>query len=57
MALDGAYDPEAYANNTYKYDYWQYVALEGALDRFLDWCADSPDCALGTAIQWLPTTH
>jgi pimeloyl-ACP methyl ester carboxylesterase len=47
MALDGAYDPEAYANNTYKYDYWQYVALEGALDRFLDWCAGSPDCAFG----------
>lgn len=47
MALDGAYDPEAYANNPYKYDYGQYVALEGALDRFLDWCADSPDCAFG----------
>ncbi|MCA1697086.1 MAG: alpha/beta hydrolase, partial [Actinobacteria bacterium] len=47
MSLDGAYDPEAYANNTYKYDYWQYVALEEALGRFLDWCADSPDCAFG----------
>jgi pimeloyl-ACP methyl ester carboxylesterase len=39
MTLDGAYDPEAYANNPYKYDYWQYVAVEGALCRFLDWCA------------------
>jgi pimeloyl-ACP methyl ester carboxylesterase len=47
MALDGAYDPEAYANNPYKYDYGQYVALEGALNRFLDWCADSPDCRFG----------
>lgn len=47
MALDGAYDPEAYANNPYKYDYGQYVALEGALHRFLGWCADSPDCPFG----------
>jgi len=47
MALDGAYDPEAYANNPYKYDYWQYVAVEGALYRFLDWCAYSPDCPFG----------
>jgi pimeloyl-ACP methyl ester carboxylesterase len=47
MALDGAYDPEAYTNNPYKYDYWQYVALEGALHRFLDWCAGSPDCSFG----------
>jgi pimeloyl-ACP methyl ester carboxylesterase len=47
MSLDGAYDPEAYANNTYKYDYWQYVALEEALNRFLVWCSDSPDCAFG----------
>lgn len=47
MALDGAYDPEAYASNPYKYDYWQYVAVEGALHRFLDWCADSPDCPFG----------
>ena len=47
MALDGAYDPEAYANNPYKYDYGQYVALEEALDRFLGWCAHSPDCPFG----------
>jgi pimeloyl-ACP methyl ester carboxylesterase len=47
MALDGAYDPEAYANNPYKYDYSQYVGLEGALHRFLDWCAGSPDCPFG----------
>jgi pimeloyl-ACP methyl ester carboxylesterase len=47
MALDGAYDPQAYANNPYNYDYWQYVALEGALRRFLDWCAHSPDCRFG----------
>jgi pimeloyl-ACP methyl ester carboxylesterase len=47
MALDGAYDPEAYANNPYTYDYKQYVALEGALRRFLDWCADSRDCRFG----------
>jgi pimeloyl-ACP methyl ester carboxylesterase len=47
MALDGAYDPEAYANNPYKYDYGQYVALEGGLHRFLDWCAGSTDCPFG----------
>ncbi|MGI8648145.1 MAG: alpha/beta hydrolase [Acidimicrobiales bacterium] len=47
MALDGAYDPEAYANNPYKYDYGQYVALEGALRRFLHWCADSSGCPFG----------
>jgi hypothetical protein len=47
MALDGTYDPEAYANNPYKYDYGQYIALERALDRFLGWCADSPDCPFG----------
>jgi pimeloyl-ACP methyl ester carboxylesterase len=47
MALDGAYDPEEYANDPYTYDYWQYVALEGALRRFLDWCANSPGCPFG----------
>jgi pimeloyl-ACP methyl ester carboxylesterase len=47
MALDGAYPPDAYANNPYKYDYSQYVALEEALQRFLDWCAHSPDCPFG----------
>ena len=47
MALDGAYNPEAYANDPYQYDYGQYVALEGALRRFLDWCAHSPDCRFG----------
>jgi pimeloyl-ACP methyl ester carboxylesterase len=47
MALDGAYDPEAYANNAYQYDYRQYVALEEALHHFLDWCAHSPDCPFG----------
>ena len=47
MALDGAYDPEAYANHPYKYDYGQYVALEGALRRFFGWCARSPDCPFG----------
>ena len=47
MALDGAYDPDAYANDPYKYDYRQYVALEGALDRFFDWCAHSRNCSFG----------
>jgi pimeloyl-ACP methyl ester carboxylesterase len=47
MALDGAYDPEAYANNPYEYDYGQYVALEGALHRFLDWCTGSSECPFG----------
>jgi pimeloyl-ACP methyl ester carboxylesterase len=50
MTLDGAYDPEAYANNPYKYDYGQYVALERSLDRFLHWCAgDGRKCGFGAS--------
>lgn len=40
LVLDGAYNPETYANDPYTYDYAQYVELEGALNRFLGWCAD-----------------
>jgi pimeloyl-ACP methyl ester carboxylesterase len=47
MALDGAYDPDTYANNPYQYDYSQYVALEESLHRFLDWCTHSPTCPFG----------
>jgi hypothetical protein len=39
LALDGAYDPNRYANDPYGYDRGQYVAVEGALNRFLAWCA------------------
>ncbi|MDI2125986.1 alpha/beta fold hydrolase [Yinghuangia seranimata] len=41
MALDGAYDPVAYADRPYSYDLPQYLALDGAFGRFLDWCADA----------------
>ncbi|WP_370945135.1 alpha/beta hydrolase [Amycolatopsis sp. cg5] len=47
MALDGAYDPEAYANRPYTYDFWQYVEIEGALNRMLDWCARDASCPFG----------
>jgi hypothetical protein len=48
VSLDGAYDPQAYANNPYYYDYGQYLALERALERFLDWCRqDQRKCEFG----------
>ena len=39
LVLDGAYDPAAYRDRPYDYDRGQYVALEGALSRFLRWCS------------------
>ncbi|WP_405506518.1 alpha/beta hydrolase [Streptomyces purpurascens] len=48
LALDGAYDPEHYANQPYAYDRPQYLALDGAMSRFLDWCkADQATCGFG----------
>lgn len=48
MALDGAYDPNAYANDPYRYDRGQYLAVDAALGRFLDWCERTPDdCSFG----------
>lgn len=48
MALDGAYDPAAYADRPYAFDLAQFVALDSAVDRFLDWCAGTPaQCAFG----------
>ncbi|MBR8640582.1 alpha/beta fold hydrolase [Streptomyces tuirus] len=48
MALDGGYDPNAYANDPYRYDRGQYVAVDAALGRFFDWCERAPDsCAFG----------
>ena len=48
LALDGAYDPEKYANQPYAYDRLQYLALDGAMSRFLDWCtADRASCGFG----------
>ncbi|MFI1723473.1 alpha/beta hydrolase [Streptomyces sp. NPDC020489] len=48
LALDGAYDPERYANKPYAYDRTQYLALDGAMGRFLDWCAaDQATCGFG----------
>jgi pimeloyl-ACP methyl ester carboxylesterase len=47
-ALDGAYDPEAYANRPYDYDRGQHAALDAALQRFFAWCADTPErCRFG----------
>ncbi|WP_436789507.1 alpha/beta fold hydrolase [Yinghuangia sp. YIM S10712] len=48
MALDGAYDPEAYASRPYAFDLPQFLALDGAVNRLLDWCAATPDqCSFG----------
>ncbi|GAP50158.1 alpha/beta hydrolase [Streptomyces azureus] len=48
LALDGGYDPEHYANRPYAYDRPQYLALDGAMSRFLDWCkADQDTCGFG----------
>ncbi|MGY5123642.1 alpha/beta fold hydrolase [Streptomyces nigrescens] len=48
MALDGAYDPVLYADQPYTYDREQYLALDAAMGRFLDWCAQAPTaCTFG----------
>ncbi|WP_344660180.1 alpha/beta hydrolase [Catenulispora subtropica] len=48
MALDGAYDPKHYADQPYAYDEPQYVALDAAMDDFLDWCAQNQtQCGFG----------
>ncbi|GAA2844530.1 alpha/beta hydrolase [Crossiella cryophila] len=48
LALDGGYDPESYANDPYRYDLGQFRATEAAFNRFLDWCAKTPDkCKFG----------
>ncbi|HWO62416.1 MAG TPA: alpha/beta hydrolase [Umezawaea sp.] len=48
LALDGAYNPETYANRPYEYDLGQFVAVESALTRLLDWCSRTPaECAFG----------
>ncbi|MER6203451.1 alpha/beta hydrolase [Streptomyces sp. NPDC001586] len=48
MVLDGAYDPRRYADMPYAYDAAQFVALDAAVGRFLDWCAHNPAaCGFG----------
>jgi pimeloyl-ACP methyl ester carboxylesterase len=48
LTLDGAYDPRKYRNRPYSYDRDQYLALDGAMSRFLDWCkADQATCGFG----------
>ncbi|MFF7244858.1 alpha/beta hydrolase [Embleya sp. NPDC008237] len=48
MVLDGAYDPVHYASRPYEYDRPQYLALDGAMGRFLDWCGSDPaGCGFG----------
>lgn len=46
LALDGAHDPDAYANRSYDYDRGQYLAAEAALKRFFTWC-DTSACSFG----------
>ncbi|MET1073533.1 MAG: alpha/beta hydrolase [Umezawaea sp.] len=48
LALDGAYNPETYANRPYRYDFGQFVAVEAALTRLFDWCRATPaECGFG----------
>jgi len=48
MALDGAYDPNRYANRPYAYDWPQYLALDAAMNDFLTWCAQNQtQCGFG----------
>lgn len=48
MVLDGAYDPRHYAETPYAYDAGQFAALDAAVGRFLDWCAQDPAaCGFG----------
>jgi pimeloyl-ACP methyl ester carboxylesterase len=48
MALDGAYDPNRYANVPYAYDWPQYIALDAAMNDFLTWCdANQTECGFG----------
>lgn len=48
MALDGAYDPNHYANNPYAYDWPQYIALDAAMNDFLTWCdQNQSECGFG----------
>ncbi|MFE9629446.1 alpha/beta hydrolase [Streptomyces sp. NPDC006463] len=48
MVLDGAYDPRHYADVPYAYDAGQFVALDAAVGRFLDWCAqNATTCGFG----------
>lgn len=48
MVLDGAYDPRRYADVPYAYDAGQFLALDAAVGRFLDWCAQNATaCGFG----------
>ncbi|MFE1832354.1 alpha/beta hydrolase [Streptomyces yangpuensis] len=48
MVLDGAYDPHLYADVPYAYDAAQFAALDAAVGRFLDWCAqEAAVCGFG----------
>ncbi|MDJ0382080.1 alpha/beta hydrolase [Streptomyces sp. G-G2] len=48
MVVDGSYDPRHYADVAYAYDVGQYIALDGAFGRFLDWCAQNATaCGFG----------
>ncbi|WP_347878465.1 alpha/beta hydrolase [Streptomyces subrutilus] len=48
MVLDGGYDPRRYADVPYAYDAAQFVALDAAVGRFLDWCArEAAACGFG----------
>lgn len=48
MALDGAYDPNHYANDPYAYDFPQYLALDSGMNDFLTWCDQNQSaCGFG----------
>ncbi|MBW1602594.1 alpha/beta fold hydrolase [Streptomyces sp. JJ66] len=48
MALDGGYNPVDHTLVPYRSDRAQYRALDGAMERFLQWCADhAAQCGFG----------
>jgi pimeloyl-ACP methyl ester carboxylesterase len=48
MALDGAYDPNHYANDPYAYDFPQYLATDASMNDFLTWCdQNQSECGFG----------
>ncbi len=57
MVLDGAYDPERHTYRPYESDLAQYLALDGAVRRFLSWCGRTPAlCPFGAGAPGGDTT-
>ncbi len=46
LALDGAVEPDSYVNRPQEFDRRQTIALDQAVNRFLEWC-ETTGCAFG----------